>query len=71
MNVPFHFIYVTIYEMLKEKLIPFSKNKEYDVRTHILAGIDRNELIFKLLFIVLFHIASSHQIFQKVEKIRT
>jgi hypothetical protein len=37
MNVPFHAIYVNIYEFLKEKILAYS-NKEYDVKIHVTAG---------------------------------
>lgn len=38
MNVPFHAIYVNIYEIIKSQLLLHSKNKDYDVKTHILSG---------------------------------
>lgn len=38
MNVPFHAIYVNIYEFVKAQLILHSQSKDYDVKNHIISG---------------------------------
>lgn len=38
MNVPFHAIYVNIYEFVKAQLILHSRSKDYDVKNHIISG---------------------------------